>query len=157
TKTIPNAPTMLGRRKRVPSAGAEASAATIPATLLRSPPISYVVTAVTISPRAEVAELADAPDSKSGSPRGVWVRFPPSASRFKRRLGHPAHAPTDSQDPVPLGECGFDSHLRQHTLRVGGGGASFDHGPTSRAGMAGAAAPRVGSAERNAATTAWGS
>ena len=29
---------------------------------------------------AEVAELADAPDSKSGSPRGVWVRFPPSAS-----------------------------------------------------------------------------
>src|SRR5512141_1839640 len=30
--------------------------------------------------RAEVAELADAPDSKSGSLRGVWVRFPPSAS-----------------------------------------------------------------------------
>ncbi len=29
--------------------------------------------------RAEVAELADAPDSKSGSLRGVWVRFPPSA------------------------------------------------------------------------------
>src|SRR5262249_53736292 len=28
---------------------------------------------------AEVAELADAPDSKSGSLRGVWVRFPPSA------------------------------------------------------------------------------
>jgi integrase len=27
-----------------------------------------------------VAELADAPDSKSGSLRGVWVRFPPSAS-----------------------------------------------------------------------------
>ena len=30
-------------------------------------------------PQAEVAELADAPDSKSGSLRGVWVRFPPSA------------------------------------------------------------------------------
>src|SRR5580765_5104053 len=30
---------------------------------------------------AEVAELADAPDSISGSLRGVWVRFPPSASR----------------------------------------------------------------------------
>src|SRR5688572_30007235 len=29
--------------------------------------------------RAEVAELADAPDSKSGSLRGVGVRFPPSA------------------------------------------------------------------------------
>src|SRR5439155_18269143 len=29
--------------------------------------------------QAEVAELADAPDSKSGSLRGVWVRFPPSA------------------------------------------------------------------------------
>ena len=27
-----------------------------------------------------MAELADAPDSKSGAPRGVWVRFPPSAS-----------------------------------------------------------------------------
>ena len=27
-----------------------------------------------------MAELADAPDSKSGSLRGVWVRFPPSAS-----------------------------------------------------------------------------
>ena len=27
---------------------------------------------------AEVAELADAPDSKSGSPWGVWVRVPPS-------------------------------------------------------------------------------
>ena len=28
---------------------------------------------------AEVAELADAPDSKSGGLRAVWVRFPPSA------------------------------------------------------------------------------
>ena len=35
-------------------------------------------------PGAEVAELVDAPDSKSGSPRGVWVRFPPSASSFWR-------------------------------------------------------------------------
>src|SRR5512132_1109769 len=33
----------------------------------------------TMDGRAEVAELADAPDSKSGSLRGVWVRFPPSA------------------------------------------------------------------------------
>ena len=41
--------------------------------------------------RAEVAELVDAPDSKSGSLRGVWVRFPPSASRSsRRRLPKPA-------------------------------------------------------------------
>jgi hypothetical protein len=33
--------------------------------------------------QAEVAELADAPDSKSGSLRGVWVRFPPSALAFQ--------------------------------------------------------------------------
>src|SRR5215471_17692274 len=31
--------------------------------------------------RAEVAELVDAPDSKSGAFTGVWVRVPPSASR----------------------------------------------------------------------------
>src|SRR6478735_7157699 len=30
---------------------------------------------------AEVAELADAPDSKSGGRKVVWVRFPPSAFR----------------------------------------------------------------------------
>ncbi len=29
--------------------------------------------------QAEVAELVDAPDSKSGARKGVWVRFPPSA------------------------------------------------------------------------------
>src|SRR5262249_14129213 len=32
--------------------------------------------------QAEVAELADAPDSKSGGLRAVWVRFPPSASQL---------------------------------------------------------------------------
>src|SRR5438445_5242630 len=40
--------------------------------------------------RAEVAELADAPDSKSGARKGVWVRFPPSAlarSTGGRRIG----------------------------------------------------------------------
>ena len=33
----------------------------------------------TMAAQAEVAELADAPDSKSGGLRAVWVRFPPSA------------------------------------------------------------------------------
>src|SRR3954451_17766494 len=37
------------------------------------------LSASTMLDAAEVAELADAPDSKSGSLRGVWVRFPPSA------------------------------------------------------------------------------
>ena len=32
--------------------------------------------------QAEVAELVDAPDSKSGARKGVGVRFPPSASLF---------------------------------------------------------------------------
>src|SRR5439155_7979101 len=41
---------------------------------------------------AEVAELVDAPDSKSGSLRGVWVRFPPSALDGKRHLSEHALA-----------------------------------------------------------------
>src|SRR3954447_6767185 len=45
---------------------------------------------------AEVAELVDAPDSKSGSPRGVWVRFPPSA------LTCPGGEGEDRGRPVPL-------------------------------------------------------
>src|SRR6266540_6980806 len=34
--------------------------------------------------RAGVAELADAPDSKSGGPRALWVRFPPPACALPR-------------------------------------------------------------------------
>src|SRR5262245_54628144 len=40
---------------------------------------------------AEVAELADAHDSKSCTRKGVWVRFPPSAPCMTRppdRAGH---------------------------------------------------------------------
>src|ERR671936_1162427 len=36
-------------------------------------------TGATVTSRAEVAELVDAPDSKSGAFTGVWVRVPPSA------------------------------------------------------------------------------
>src|SRR5438552_3403032 len=43
--------------------------------------------------RAEVAELADAPDSKSGARKGVWVRFPPSALAAEPR--HPEARPGD--------------------------------------------------------------
>ena len=41
----------------------------------------------TISAQAEVAELADAPDSKSGPRKGVWVRVPPSAICNLRKVG----------------------------------------------------------------------
>src|SRR5262245_26216124 len=36
-------------------------------------------------PRAGVAELVDAPDSKSGSGDRVWVRFPPPAPTLRKR------------------------------------------------------------------------
>ena len=87
TKTIPIHDDALSLGMRAPSDGAEASAATVRATLT---PLGEKVPLdgeKTLSARfrgydravAEVAELADAPDSKSGAPRGVWVRFPPSA------------------------------------------------------------------------------
>ena|GEM_PF-4983376 len=38
--------------------------------------------------RAEVAELADAPVSKSGPRKGVWVRVPPSALGKQRTRQH---------------------------------------------------------------------
>src|SRR5438046_9113512 len=61
---------------------------------------------------AEVAELADAPDSKSGSLRGVWVRFPPSASlrnprpRGRVHEGVTHEATIDAETPrAPGGVC----------------------------------------------------
>ena len=44
----------------------------------RWPPIMLVAVV------ADVAELADAPDSKSGIREDVWVRPPPSAPTFDR-------------------------------------------------------------------------
>src|SRR4051794_183355 len=82
TKSEPSVATTLGRRNRVARLGADASAATVGATLLRRTAKSYGNDPVserrrvgsTMRAQAEVAELADAPDSKSGSLRGVWVR-----------------------------------------------------------------------------------
>src|ERR1043166_8991936 len=106
TKTTPNAPTRLGRFRRVAIVGAEASAATSSSRLYcvrRETPIPAGAGYHHLS--AEVAELADAPDSKSGSPRGGWVRFPPSASRrcanfdewrlTRAAAGRKARAPPD--------------------------------------------------------------
>lgn len=41
----------------------------------------------TVPRYAGVAELADAPDSKSGSRKGVWVRLPPSVPFFSESSG----------------------------------------------------------------------
>src|SRR4051794_15416806 len=57
TKSRPRVETKLGRRKRAASVGAEASAATDPATLLRSGEKSYEVGRATIPELAGVAKL----------------------------------------------------------------------------------------------------
>ena len=50
---------------------------------------------------AEVAELADAPDSKSGGLRAVWVRFPPSAWSTTRRFTLATRTPcADTSSPA---------------------------------------------------------
>ena len=46
--------------------------------------------------QAEVAELVDAPDSKSGARKGVGVRFPPSALLF-----HSVSVPRRITSPCP--------------------------------------------------------
>ena len=58
---------------------------TLTATTRPRIPSSWWTDRATLRRRAEVAELADAPDSKSGAREGVWVRSPPSASGFVRR------------------------------------------------------------------------
>ena len=54
---------------------------------------------------AEVAELADAPDSKSGSLRGVWVRFPPSA------LDPPDQRPYAEKNSRPCSQTGVGGFM----------------------------------------------
>ena len=57
------------------------------------PPPPGVGDASTIRVPAGVAELADAPDSKSGVPRDMWVRPPPPASALARNLQAGRHDP----------------------------------------------------------------
>src|SRR5262249_58445793 len=79
TKTIPSTPTTLGARRRLRGDETDASAATGGATLLSSLAKDPLRAGYHALP-AEVAELADAPASKSAVPPDVWGRFPPSAS-----------------------------------------------------------------------------
>src|SRR5947209_6908164 len=79
TTRMPIAPIRLGRGKRVARVGAEASAATGSATLLRGAAKSY--------PKR----------------RGYDPGATPKWRNWQTRR---------TQNPVPFGECGFDSHLR---------------------------------------------
>src|SRR5262249_6466061 len=58
------------------------------------------LTGATVALRAEVAELVDAPDSKSGGGDLVWVRVPPSA--LSRRLLRRGGRRTCYDLPVPI-------------------------------------------------------
>ncbi len=55
----------------------------------------------TIPWQAEVAELVDAPDSKSGSLRGVWVQVPPSAPSSSAGMESAVHATSSSRRGLP--------------------------------------------------------
>ena len=44
--------------------------------------VASINSSVIIRANAEVAELVDAPDSKSGGSDIMWVRFPPSVPYF---------------------------------------------------------------------------
>ena len=63
---------------------------------------------------AEVAELADAPDSKSGGRKAVWVRFPPSA--LKRR-GHARRDATSKPFPATQNQSADGARLQALSAR----------------------------------------
>src|SRR4051794_41862558 len=77
---------LLGRRYRCYAARAEG-----PAPRGRKyrgiPPANATPNRGYSGSRAEVAELVDAPDSKSGAFTGVWVRVPPSALAGRKSGG----------------------------------------------------------------------
>src|SRR5438132_11389121 len=86
--------------------------------------------------RAEVAELADAPDSKSGSLRGVWVRFPPSAldqgsSRAARHPGFRRDYERWLREPFPaeLAQCRAPIGLEAGDVRTRRGDAERERLP----------------------------
>jgi hypothetical protein len=64
---------------------------------LRFPPKGLVVAS---SDKADVAELADALDSKSSTGNSVWVRSPPSAERDSERC-----SPFTSRQGTPFLRC----------------------------------------------------
>src|SRR4051794_38305975 len=90
TKSEPSVATTLGRRKRVARLGADASAAT------------------------------GRCDSTASDGRVLWERPGPSAGALALRCGRRPKwrnwQTRRTQNPVPSGECGFDSHLR-HLLK----------------------------------------
>jgi hypothetical protein len=62
---------------------------------------------------AEVAELADAPDSKSGEGNLVWVQVPPSALARKRSRSatiSPAEPSLTRREPT---DAGIDTHVKE--------------------------------------------
>jgi hypothetical protein len=78
---------------------------------LRFPPKGLVVAS---SDKADVAELADALDSKSSTGNSVWVRSPPSAERDSERC-----SPFTSRQGTPFLRCqaGMLRLLRARLLR----------------------------------------
>src|SRR5277367_1982490 len=58
---------------------------------------------------ADVAELADALDSKSSARKGVWVRFPPSVPSFLHSLAGSQMPCLDVRVLCSLGHCDDDT------------------------------------------------
>src|SRR3954470_9450769 len=85
--TLPPSVANTGHHAAGPGEGPRREGASIQAFQRLMQPL----TGATVASRAEVGELADAPDSKSGGGNLVWVRVPPSALRLAS--GQPASSP----------------------------------------------------------------